>query len=64
MKLKKLLKAIWSQYQNSQDYKELSLDQQNRPYTSIEDVCLKIFRKETKKFEIKEKDGKIKIKSL
>ena len=52
LKKKKLLKKLWSVYEKSIQYADLSLDQQNRGYKSIEDVVMKIIGKETKKFSV------------
>ena len=61
MKKKKLCKKLWKVYKTSQDYRELSLDQQNRDWTSIEDISFRIILKETKKFRVEGEGDKAKI---
>ena len=58
MKTKKLLKLLWSNYEKSDTFKSLSLDQQEsgkeKGYKGIKEVVTKILGKE-KKFRL---DGK------
>ena len=51
LKKKSLLKKLWKVYKKSNQYKELSLDQQNRDYKSIDEVVTRIIQKEFKKFK-------------